>query len=122
MEPFLAELRGEVADTKRARSAMRSEVSHAQAVFVGVLEKSAVIIGSAVRASASRNGVRVLRTPLRSETFPGSQTTHVSLPPANDDKNEWDPRDGAHEPEEKHVTFEDMSSIIAKVKKARGIA
>jgi hypothetical protein len=105
--PFLAELRGEVPDTKRARSAMRSEVSHAQAAFVGVLEKSAFVMGSTICATVSRNGL--LRRLTRSETFPDSQTAHALA-------NDGDP----NEPEEKHVTFEDMGNIIAKVKKARG--
>jgi hypothetical protein len=127
MEPFLTELRGEVADTKRVRSAMRSEVSYAQAAFVGVLEKSALIMGSAIRPSASRNGVRIRMTPTRarSETFPDAQNRPAPHSPADDDESDRDSppqREGPHEPEDKHVTFEDMGSIIAKVKRARGIA
>jgi hypothetical protein len=108
MESFLEEVRWEVSDARQAREAVDQSSVQCQEEYSGLLEHVSVVIGTPARPSPTRSTTRRLRTLNRtmSETFPTELPDPVVEPPG---------------PVERHVTFEDMATIVAKVKKVRGL-
>jgi hypothetical protein len=113
MENFVAEMPWETSDAQRIRKALHGRCVQTQNEYTGVLEQISTLIGTPLRTSPSRGSSRGHNSHSRSpcETFP------IEL--ADPAMEECITPEEA-QPVVRHVTFEDIGSIVAKVKKARG--
>jgi hypothetical protein len=113
MESFVAEMRWEASDAQRVRKAVHARSVQSHKEYTGVLEQISTLIGTPLRASPSRGTSQRGQPRARStcDTFATELTDPAFDPPTA-------PQEQAIA---RHVTFEDIGSIVEKVKKARGV-